>query len=113
MAEPKFPPWALITLLSAIAIASIFLGLLLRRLRLVHTEIWERLGRPTLFVWPVGKSFLALLDAIEAYFRLLIFPFRAQSFQLDDPGTAFLLWFVRINLALVWALGFWSWWANR
>jgi hypothetical protein len=113
VAEPKFPLWAFTTLVAAIPIGFVLLALLLRRLRLVYPDTWEGLGRPTVLLSPLGKSFIAILENVAANVRLLAFPFRTQSFQLDDPATACLLWLMRINLALVWALGLWSWWVAR
>jgi hypothetical protein len=112
VAKPYFPPWVFFAEIAAILVALIFVGLLLRRLRLVHPAIWENLGRPTLFMgmWP--GSIIALAERFDANFRLLAFPFRAQSFQLDDPSTKIILWLVRASLGLTAIFGLWSWLAN-
>ena len=113
MAVSHFPLWALITELAGVPVAIIFFGLLLRRLRLVHPETWDKLGRPSsLFVWPWPGSIIPALEGAVPRFRLLVFPFRTQSFQLDDPCTAILLWMIRATLGLLAILRLWSWWAN-
>ena len=112
MAEPHFPLWAFITEMAILPVAVIFEGLLLRRLRLVHPATWEKLGRPSLFIWTWPGSVIALLERVDANIRLLVFPFRAQSFQLTDPGTAILMWLVRGTLGIFVTFRLWSWWAN-
>lgn len=106
----RFPPWAFITEMAGVPVGLVFLGLLLRRLRLVHPATWEQLGRPTLFIsaWPI----IPALERTAANCRLLVFLFRTQSFQLGDLGTAILLWLVRATLVLLVILRLWSWWAN-
>jgi len=112
VAESHFPLWAFIVEMAAIPVCFIFLGLLLRRLRLVHPAMWEKLGRPSLFIWAWPGSIVALLERVDANIRLLMFPFRTQSFQLGDAGTAILLWLVRATLGLLAIFRLWSWWAN-
>ena len=112
MAESHFPLWAFIVEMAAIPVGFIFLGLLLRRLRLVHPAMWEKLGRPSLFIWAWPGSIVALLERVDANIRLLMFPFRTQSFQLGDAGTAIPLWLVRATLGLLAIFRLWSWWAN-
>lgn len=112
MVESHFPLWAFIAEMAAIPVAFILLGLLLRRLRLVHPATWEKLGRPSLITLAWPGSIMALLERIDANIRLLVFPFRSQSFQLRDPGTAILLWLVRASLGLFGIFRVWSWWAN-
>jgi hypothetical protein len=112
MAELHFPVWAFITEMIAFPVAFTFFGLLVRRLRRVHPTIWEKLGQPTLFIWTWPGSIIALLERTDANLRLAMFPFRRQSFQLGDPATAVLLWFLRATLGLIIVLRLWSWWAN-
>jgi hypothetical protein len=112
LAESRFPLWAFITEMAAVPVAIILFWLLLRRLRLVHLAQWEKLGRPTLLVWTWPGSITELLDRVAANFRLLMFPFRTQSFQLGDPIAATFLWLLRATLGLLATLRLWSWWAN-
>jgi hypothetical protein len=107
-----FPLWALLSYFALLPVCAVLMGLLVRRLRLVHPTTWEQLGRPTVFVslWP--GSILAVADRADANFRLFVFPFRKQSFQTGNFGTATLLWLVRITIGLAIILGLWSWWAN-
>jgi hypothetical protein len=74
---------------------------------------WEKLGRSSLFIWTWPGSVIALLEAVDANIRLLVFPFRAQSFQLTDTGTVILTWLVRATLVLLAIFRLWSWWANH
>jgi hypothetical protein len=112
-AEPQFPLWAFITEMASIPVAFVFLGLLVRRLRLTHPATWEQLGRPPLFVGAWTGSLIAGLEAVAASIRLLIFPFRPQSFQLTDPGTMILMWLVRAAFGLQVILSIWSSWVNH
>ena len=112
MAEPHFPLWAFITEMAASPVALIFFGLLSRRLRLVHYTTWEKLGRPSLFIGTWPGSIVTLAERVDAIFRLVVFPFRTQSFQLDNSSTAILLWLVRGTLVLLVTFRLWSWWAN-
>jgi hypothetical protein len=124
MPQSHFPLWALITQLAGAPVVFIFLGLLLRRLRCIHPTTWESLGRPSLLAWAYPKPVITLLawaypkpvitlpERLEAFFRLVIFPFRAQSFQLSDPVAAILLWLLRVMIVLGMLLSAWSWWAN-
>jgi hypothetical protein len=112
MAEAHFPLWALVTEMAAVPITFVFFGLLLRRLRLVHPATWEELGQPSLFIWAWPGSIIALLDRVDANCRLLVFPFRTRSFQLDNAGTAVLLWVVRATLGVLLLFRVWSWWVN-
>lgn len=92
--EPQFPVWAFITEMTGIPAVFVFLGLLVRRLRLAHPTTREELGRPPLFIWAWPGSVIAPLQAVVANVRLLLFPFRTQSFQLTDIGTVILMWLV-------------------
>jgi hypothetical protein len=112
LTKPDFPLWAFITEMVAIPMAFVLFGLLSRRLRLSHPDIWEKLGRPRLFIWTWPGSILALLDRFDANFRLFAFPFRTASFQLEDTWAATLLWLVRAISGLVVILRAWSVWAN-
>lgn len=112
MPQSHFPLWALITQLAGAPVVFIFLGLLLHRLRCVHPTTWESLGRPSLLAWAYPKPVITLPERLEAFFRLVIFPFRAQSFQLSDPVAAILLWLLTVTIVLGMLLSAWSWWAN-
>jgi hypothetical protein len=111
--EPQFPFWAFITEMTGIPVAFVFLWLLVRRLRLVHPATWEKLGRPSLFIWAWPGSVIALLEALAANIRLSVLPFRAESFQLTDSGTVILMWLVRATVGLLAIFRLWSWWANN
>ena len=86
MTKSHFPLWAFIMEMMAIPVAFMFLGMLIRRLRLVHPATWEKLGRPSLIILAWPGSIIALLERVDANIRLLVFPFRSQSFQLGDPA---------------------------
>ncbi len=107
-----FPLWALLSYFALLPVVFVLMGLLVRRLRLVHPTTWEQLGRPTLLVSPWAGSILALADRMDANFRLFAFLFRKQSFQTGNFGTATLLWLVRITIGLFAVLALWSWWVN-
>ena len=111
MTEAPFPLWAFIAQMAAISLGITLLGLLSRRLRLVHPVTWERLGRPSLMMLP--GSIIGFFERGVANIRLVVFPFRSPSFQLSDPGTAFLLWLLRATLGLLAVFSVWSLWANH
>jgi hypothetical protein len=109
--KPDFPLWAFFVEMTVLSIAFISVVLLIRRLRAVHPEIWEKLGGPSLSItWP--GSIVALLERCDANMRLLVYPFRSQSFHLTDSGTTILLWMVRIALGPQAIFVAWSWWSN-
>jgi hypothetical protein len=97
--------------MAAITAAFLFMLLLTRRLRVVHPATWEKLGRPSLTT-PSPGSIVAFLGHVKANIRLVVFPFRSQSFQLGDPGTAILLWLVRATWGLIAIFEIWTWWAK-